>query len=233
MCEDWDEAHDHYCWEVNLAHFEGARNYPDHFNRVIASTDVQEFEDDFRAAIDRTGTFQVVGEVCFWKNYGAYQARNRTTQELLTHLENPINWGQFTQAVKQVATNPSFDNFVRLREACRQPRGFAVPITFLAFYEPNRYPMVDKHIAQWWALNKGQYGRGASPEFSQRNDGWIRADSIVQSKHNWRCYITWAEFCREYALKIARSCGLNWRARDIEIAIWEAQKNGIPLMAMV
>jgi hypothetical protein len=233
MCEDWIKARDHYCWEVNLARFQGARNYPGYFNRVVASTDVQAFEDDLRAAIDRTGSFQVVGEVCFWKNYGAYQARNRTTQELLTHLENPIHWGQFTQAVKQVAANPSFDNFARLREACRQPRGFAVPITFLAFYEPCRYPMVDKHIAQWWTQNKEQYGYEAYPEFSQRQDGWIRADFTAQSKHNWKSYIAWVEFCREYASKLAEFCRLNWRARDIEIAIWEAQKSGMPLVAML
>ncbi len=187
------------------------------------------FENKFRAAIDGNGSFEIAGEVCFWKNYGNAQARNRVTQKLLTHLRDPVNWDRFVQAIKQVLSNLSYDNFVALRDACNQPRGFATPITFLAFYKPTEYPMVDKHIANWWAVNRAKYGYGDSPKFSQRNDGWIQTYTIPQNKQNWNAYIAWGKFCFDYATRIAKNCGWNWRARDVEMAVWEAYKNSISL----
>ncbi|MDP3182516.1 MAG: hypothetical protein Q8M54_06820, partial [Desulfobaccales bacterium] len=198
MCDSWKEAYRRYDWTVDLSHFNGAANYPGFFNRVILPADVKGFEDKFRAAIDANGTFEVAGEVCFWKNYGNFRTRNNITQRLLTYLSDINNWNRFCLAVKHVSHNQSYTNFVALQNACHQPKGFASPITFLAFYNPVKYPMVDKHIAYWWAKNKEKYGYGASQKFSQRNDGWIQTYTISQTKQNWDAYIEWKNFCNDY-----------------------------------
>lgn len=229
MCNNWDKAYSKYSWTVDLKHFSKAAGCPGYFNRVITSADVMTFENKFRTAVDGNGSFEIAGEVCFWKNYGSAKARNRVTQELLTHLRDPVKWGRFVQAIKQVSSNPSYDHFVALRDACNQPRGFATPITFLVFYKPTEYPMIDKHIANWWAENRAEYGYGGSPDFSQRNDGWIQTYTILQNKQNWNAYIAWKKFCNDYATRIAKNCEWNWRARDVEMAIWEAYKNSISL----
>ena len=231
MGNNWYEAYRKYSWTVDLRHFSGAADYPDYFNQVITPTRVVTFESKFRTAIDVNGAFQIAGEVCFWKNYGNVLARNQVTQDMLTYLRNRVNWDKFVRAVKQASSNPSYENFIALRDACNQPRGFATPITFLAFYKPTEYPMVDKHIASWWAVNRAKYGYGygASPEFSQRNDGWIQANTISRNKKNWNAYVAWKGFCNDYAMRIAKNYGLNWRARDVEIAVWEAYKNDLSL----
>jgi hypothetical protein len=161
--------------------------------------------------------------VCFWKNYGVFQARNKVTQKLLTYLAERANWGRFVRAVKQVSNNPSYDNFVTLQDAGNQRYGFATPITFLAFYQPTEYPMADRRIANWWSAHKADYGFGDSPDFSQYN-------GVIQPcKISWNAYIAWTRFCCDYAARMARKCGLNWRARDVEMAVWEAQKSRVSL----
>jgi len=227
MCNSWYKAYNRYSWTADLRRFSRAADYPGHFNCVVTPATVATFEDKFRMAIDGNGSFEVAGEVCFWKNYGSAQARNRITEKLLKHLSSPANWKNFVRIVKQVASNPSYENFVALKRACNQPTGFATPITFLAFYKPSEYPMVDKHVASWWALNREKYGYGNCPTFSQRNDGWIQSYTISQNKQNWDAYTAWKKFCNDYAMR------LNWRARDIEMAVWESYKNNISLEVLI
>lgn len=227
MCKSWVNASEKYSWRVDLGRFERAADYPGYFNRVIRPANVVAFESAFRTAVNEAGSFEIAGEVCFWKNYGAFQARNKVTQKLLTYLAERANWDRFVRAVKQVSANPSSDSLVALQSACSQPSGFATPITFLAFHKPTEYPMVDKHIANWWRVHKAKYGFGDSPKFSQRNDGWIRA-----SKQSWNAHIAWKRFCCDYAVRMTKNCGLNWRARDVEMAVWEAQKGGVSLNAL-
>lgn len=229
MCNNWGKAYSKYSWTADLRHFNKSQQYPGYFNCIITPADVVIFENKFRAAIDGNDSFEIAGEVCFWKNYGNAQARNRVTQELLTYLRDPVNWNKFIQAIKKISSNPSYNNFIGIRNACNQPRGFATPITFLAFYKPTEYPMVDKHIANWWDANRAKYGYGDSPKFSQRNDGWIQTCTISQKKQNWNSYIAWKNYCVDYATRIAKNCRWNWRARDVEMAVWEAYKNIISL----
>ncbi len=229
MCRTWIDAYKKYSWTVDLTRFKESAKYPNYFNRVITPVDVVAFEDKFRTVIDGADSFEVAGEVCFWKNYGNFQSRNRITQQLLLHLGTARNWDVFIRALKKLSSNPSLSSFVAFRKACNQPRGFATPITFLAFYNPLKYPMVDKHIADWWTRNKTVYGYGTSLIFSQRSDGWIQTYTSSQNKQNWNAYIAWTRFCRDYAELASRSCRLNWRARDVEMTVWEAKKKGIHL----
>ncbi len=232
MCNSWISALGMYNWVVDLRHFRNAGNYPGYFNRIIQPPEVIQFEDTFRAIINENGSFEITGEVCFWKNYGSAQARDRVTQNLLNHVSEQANWNIFIQAIREISNDPCFANFISLRNACNQSRGFATPITFLAFYKPTDYPMVDKHIANWWRAHKTEYGYGEAPEFSQRNDGWIQTYTADQNELNWNAYIAWKRFCCDYSERIQRNCGLNWRARDVEIAVWMAQQNGLFLTAL-
>jgi len=85
MCDSWTDSREKYSWSVDLSNFKNARHYPNYFNCIITPKTIVAFEDKFRVAINGAGSFEVAGEVCFWKNYGNALARDRITQALFTH----------------------------------------------------------------------------------------------------------------------------------------------------
>jgi len=189
---------------------------------VVGSHEVVALEDRFRQAVDTGGPFEAAGEVCYWKNYRSHQARDRLTERLLQFLAPPQRWASFRDAVRSAGFQPSCAAFQALRAACGQPNGFATPVTFLAFYAPEAFPMVDKHIAEWWAAHRERFGLQHSPPFAVRQaDGWIQAMTRPKTEQNWAAYLAWARFCRDYASRLR-----GWRARDVEMAVWTAQKGG-------
>ena len=196
--KNWENARKSYNWEVNLGCFINKANYPDYFNRTITLDNVEDFEKAFRVAINQFGSFEVAGEVCFWKNYRSRQ-KNSLTLHLLRHLAKQDNWKKFVEALIKVSNEPTYKNFMNHVDACNQRNGFATPITFLAFYNPDKYSMADRHIANWWTENKSIHGRGDSPVFSQRKDGWI-----YNKESSWEAYMAWTEFCQECAKHLSK-----------------------------
>ena len=232
MCDTWINALRRYHWQVDLATFKHAREYPGYFNRTITPAGVVEFENIFRASLNEPGHYQVAGEVCFWKNFGNFQARNRITKRLLDHLSVRANWATFVNVVRTISQNPTFEKLDALCQACGQPNGFATPITFVAFYDPDHFPMVDKHIAYWWRIHPATFGHAQATAFSQRNDGWIQTTNAGNRKQNWKAYLDWKAFCCVYAERLTQRCGTEWRARDVEMAVWIAQKNNLVLNSL-
>ena len=215
----WRASLEAYAWDVDLCHFKNADEYPGHFRCIIGSRDVAGFEALFREAVEDRGSYEVAGEVCYWKNFGSHLSRDRITYALLKHLARRENWGMFSERVKGICTSPSFYAFRRLQAATGQPHGFATPLTFVSFYDPASFPMVDKHIAYWWAASKKRFGLAAPPCFSQRDDGWIETTTKAKTEQNWGAYMAWTRFCRDYAQRLG-----GWRARDVEMAVWMAQQ---------
>ena len=226
--DKWATARKAYTWQVDLGHFKDRHRCSGFFSGLIGSQSMTRFEDAFRRAIDDDGPCAVAGEVCYWKNYGSYQSRDRITGRLLQNLSDRAHWTAFRNAVKAACAQPTVEAFSRLQAACGQPQGFATPLTFVAFYQPQRYSMVDKHIAFWWRQNRARYGLEGAPAFRQRNDGWIEITSGIKTRQNWAAYLAWARFCCDYA-----RCLGAWRARDVEMAVWTAQKQGLSLPKML
>jgi hypothetical protein len=225
-CSDWIEALSSFNWKIDLRTFTEAPNYPAHFDRVIGPDDLEDFEDRFRGTVEKDGSPVVSGEVIYWKIFGSFQLRNEITLSMLSHLKDPDRWQEFRSALILLAQDPSFDNFLKFQRACNQPQGFALPLTFLSFYRPLKYPMVDTFIARWWARYKDDCSFGDAPDFALRKeDGWIDATSQEKLKQNWAAYLSWTAFSRTEAIWVLRNCGLTWRARDIEKAIWMMQRN--------
>ena len=140
MCNSWTDAYSLYDWAVDLRQFNNARNYPAFFNRIIQPNEIVQFEDIFRQHINENGSYQIAGEVCFWKNYGNHMARNRVTESLLRYLSIITNWDKFAEAIREISGNPTLSNFHGLRNACSQPRGFATPPHFLSILQSEWIP---------------------------------------------------------------------------------------------
>ena len=201
-----------YDWTVDLSTFKDSIGYSGFFTSIITSNNVAEFERKFYKSISEGIHYEVAGEVCYWKNYGTALSRNKITKKLLEHLEQEENWKRFADAIVRIVNNPTYENFIMLRNSCNQVKGFATPITFLSFYNPLLYPMVDKHIADWWQKCRIIYGYNEYAIVSQRKqDGWIQTYSDNDSRQNWKAYLAWKEFCIDYAERVNEKLKLNWR----------------------
>lgn len=232
-CKNWVRCRKSYDWTVDLNTYKDAFKYPSHFNRIVTSKNTYDFEDSFRFAIQNQGNdeeFLIAAEVVYWKNYGNHLARTNVTRRLIDHFKTKPLWNSFCKTVIGFAKVPTISKLQLLQQACGQAKGFATPITFVAFYDPENFPMVDKHIGYWWNTNIGIRLQGTSTTFSQRNDdGWIQTTTDKQQEQNWVAYCAWTKFCRNSSNILTNLTGSHWRARDVEIAVWESQKRNIML----
>lgn len=97
---------------------------------------------------------------------------------LLGWLSPPDRADQFAQAIQGIARDITWDSFKRLRASCGQVSGFATPLTFLSSFDPERFPMVDQSIGDWWAR---RFPR--QPQFSRRDDGWVGSNLETKPSH--------------------------------------------------
>jgi HEPN domain-containing protein len=221
--QQWRRGLEEFDWKADLRDFRDHEEYPGFFDREITTSDLKRFEQEFQDSLD-SGDFQRSGEVCFWKNFGDPRASHKLTSRLLEHLKNQADWSSFRDALKLLAARPTFENFDAFRRACSEKNGFATPIAFLAFHMPDRYPMVDRHVADWWQRNAGRFEFPEPGTFSRRKDGWIYG-----VKRSWDAYLRWTDFCRQTAGRLADLSKQLWRPRDVEMAVLTAGKKSIAL----
>lgn len=220
-----------YNWSVNLSKFKYSKDYPNHFHEEINAKNTRNFEDKFREAINAgfpSDQYLVCGEVYYWKNNRS-PSNNAKAKETIDYLATPARQKLFIDSLKVLAQNPNYNNFINFRRACNLPNGFATPITYLSFYSPDQFPMIDKIIAFWWRDNKDRFGIDNVLLFRQRDDGWIQSITKKDSIQNWNAYLAWKVFCNRYGTILTKSTGTSWRSRDVEMAVWEAQKRCYPL----
>lgn len=225
MVDNWIKAYKSYKWVVDLSKFQDGNDYHNSFNYLVTPHNLINFENLFRYEINNSNDFSFIraGEVCFWKNFGAFQNRDKITRKLLMHLSMRECWDNFTSTLIILSNTPQYENFQNFTKSCKQPYGFATPITFLAFFKPTIFPMVDRHIAKWWNKNSPTFGYLDFRKFSC-SDG-----TISKTENNWYAYIDWMRFCNNIASTLKKKYQLTWRPRDVEMAVWQAQKNNLSL----
>ncbi|UUX93295.1 AlbA family DNA-binding domain-containing protein [Methanoplanus endosymbiosus] len=224
------KAASEFTWNVNLSDFSGSHEYDGYFSGVIDSENLPEFEKKFRSAVKKPGiaNFAVAGEVCFWKNYYSTERRERLTYRTLRRFSDPVVWNKFAHSLKKLAGDFTIGNFSDMRHLSGFDGGFAIPLTFLSFYDPDNYPMTDRHIGRWWNSNKRRFGYSGLPDFVFRS-GVVSGTGEDDAISNYNAYKGLTGFCRDYSSLLEEKTGSKWRAADVEKAIFNAQINGVVL----
>jgi hypothetical protein len=220
MHEAWKAARDQFSWRVDLGRFKDAQKYPGFFDRVIEPGQIVHFEDTFRAALAPNGHVERAAEVVFWKNGANFKARDRITRDLMLWIYSPELWLKFVEALQELARAPSWESYQRFIMYNGQTSGFATPLTFLSFYDPKKFPMVDKRIGKWWSQRFS--GR---PQFTWDTKGAL----IKPTKKSFEAYLSWTEFCQLHAAYLSTLGERDWRARDVEMAVWTDVDARLPL----
>ena len=141
MVTSWRTALDNYDYAADLSKFKDKNDYPAGFTNPsfqvqINRSNIRLFEDSFRKIIEgqNFSSISIIGEVCFWKIYTKRDPQT-LTKNILNRFKHEKNFNIFCLNLLILAESPTLENFNNFRTVCGQPHGFAVPITFLSFFQ--------------------------------------------------------------------------------------------------
>jgi hypothetical protein len=230
MSSTWVYALEDYSYPFDLRKFDDAQNYPGWFALSSNSgnrAETMQFEDHFRRhALEAIEPWL---EVIYWKVYNQPLARNKTThamaRRLLSERASPRSlWDACLSFVEQ----PTRQNFESFRKMLVGSSTIAVAATFPAFLKPDLFPMVDRRVARWVTSNMDKHN-AADPDGLQlmRPVTPVLEDKkAVLTMKDYSFYERWIKWCHSTALKLTQRTSQNWRARDVEMAVFTAWGKG-------
>lgn len=111
---------------------------------------------------------------------------------------------------------------------CRseKSRSVAIAATFPAFMAPERFPMVDTSVAQWATacLSRHNTADPTGPQLVR--PAYPENGSTVLTLSDWPFIESWIHWCRHTASKLRSQTDFEWRARDVEMAVFSAWRDG-------
>ena len=224
--ETWTMALEQYRFPVDLTRFTGVQEHPGWFNLNIEPGDrlqTMRYEARFREQARHHLT--AWGEVVFWKLYTIGIARNRTTQRVLDSKVPPDTlWSACTDYIE----SGKLESFKALRSKLFGAPVVATAATFSAFICPERFPMVDRQVTRW-ASDNGHLHRYSGVGGPDLECVPVLKTGVVLTESHWRFIESWIAWCRFTAQKLRTRTGFAWRARDVEMAVFTAQRSRLPL----
>ena len=225
----WTQALDAYRYRVDLSDFTRASEHPGWFELSIDPGDpfqTMGFETRFREQARHH--LRAWGEVVFWKLYSIPPARDGVTQRVLGSGVLPAElWSKCMDYV----ISPNIESFRAFRSMLFGG-GVATAATFPAFIRPDQFPMVDTQITRWAHANSDAHGYSMVGGPNLECVPELQPGAVLDEDH-WRFVESWIAWCRFTAWKLSRRTGCVWRARDVEMAVFSAQREGFPLEPVI
>jgi hypothetical protein len=139
-----------------------------------------------------------------------------------------------------ITLRAAIDNFVlepnvKNLQAIRKLLGIktdvlAVALTFPAFLNPEKYPMVDNVVARWINRNYAEHSRNTKNKLTQFVSPTYNYTSLRDI--DFPNYMNWVNWCNEMANILTNKTTIKWRARDAEMAVFTAQRKNLELTAI-
>ena len=122
---------------------------------------------------------------------------------------------------------PGLESFQAFRDTLFKGNGIATAMTFPAFLKPDIFPMVDVHVARWSSANgtDHDYSRFGGPSLVTHSNLGKRP----LTDREWPFVQSWIEWCRFTAKRLSDLTAFQWRARDVDMVVFTAQKKKLPL----
>ena len=226
ILKSWINALSNYSYPVNLSSYENSGQFPGHFLRDIAGDrgSTIEFEDYFRE--NARSSIDVYFEVIFWKLYTRKQIRYKITTRIVNYLQREnINPESLHNAIECFVEEPTQRNLRNIRKLLGiRTNVLAVALTFPAFLNPEKYPMIDNNVAKWVNPNLTLHNRNRQARLTPFAFGYPSL-----SDNDFGNYLSWVEWCNEMAEVLTSETDLQWRARDVEMAVFTAKRENLGL----
>ena len=207
MPQTWQRMLEEYNYVRNLGDYAYNRDYPRH---VRDWWETKAFEDLFRkyGQEDLRAWYAVV----HWKS-------PRSEKKTISRIKSSgVNAEKLWILCTDYISNPSRDNFSRFRNNIAKASVVATAATFPAFICPEQFPMADSQIAEWARVN-GEKHNLIAPNLK---------DGVLYERH-WPFICAWMEWCQHTAGILTDHTGRHWRARDVEMAVFTAQRSSLTL----
>jgi hypothetical protein len=229
MPQSWITALNRYRYPVNLSGYQRANEFPGFFAQDISGTrdSTIEFEDHFRERSEHH--IEPYVEVAFWKLCGKKKRFEGRVNDLVDHLRGQaVAPSELRCAVDLFVAKPTKVNLsvIRALLGIKAPV-LALALTYPAFIDPGRFPMVDTNTARWVSANCEKHSRRRDSQLIPFNIG----RGVVRDEH-FDSYLNWVHWCRETAEILTARRGMPWRARDVEMAVFTAAREGLSLNAL-
>jgi hypothetical protein len=226
MPESWTRALSQYSYPVDLGCYHRANAFPGFFETLIPGDreSTIAFENHFRdKAPENIAAFF---EVVFWKLYSQPQIRQGTTDRIVDYiLQNNIQSIDLWNAVIQFIENQSIVNLRVIRNMLGlRTNVLAIPLTFPALASPQKIPMIDNQVARWVNDNIIHHNTDRNNILTQF---YLNYTSLREN--DFDNYLNWITWCQETSKILTRCTKRSWRARDVEMAVFTAQRENIPL----
>ena len=221
MPQTWRHALDEYCYPVDLRRFDGASQHPGWFELNICPGDPLQttgFETRFRAQARHH--LQAWAEVVFWKLDSGGRGIAATQTRRLLDPRRPVSASELWSSCTAYIEQPDRTTFSAMRSKLFTTKAVATAATFPAFICPEKFPMVDTQVARWMRENGEQHGYPGDID---------RVPSAAITESHWPFVTSWMAWCQTMAAKLSQRTGFFWRARDVEMAVFTAQRYGLEL----
>ena len=110
--------------------------------------------------------------------------------------------------------NPTVYTFRSFRTQIAKTDVVATSATFPAFLRPDLFPMVDTQVTKW--VENNPWTGMVAPRLGKAE--------VLHERH-WNYIWEWIQWCRETATTL----GPDWTPRDVEMAVFTAQRSGLLL----
>ena len=234
MPSTWQNALNAYQYQVDLSEFCDAGNHPGWFVHSTGDggrSETVEFEDRFR----RYGPshLETWFEVVFWKLYSQPQRRDHHTRNAIERLNQGTTASELWKLTQDYIEQPCEGTFQKLRRKFFTSGVVATVATFSAFVCPEKFPMIDTHVTNWAQVEGPAHGYAAAngPELVEVPA--LGPNQTVVRESDWTYVSSWIKWCRFTADLLTKATECHWRARDVEMAVFAAHRNGLPLHPLV
>jgi hypothetical protein len=226
MPQSWTTALSRYNYPVSLAKYGRSGEFPGFFTRDIPGdrTSTIEFEDYFRAncAISVVPYLEVVFWVLCGQSRRFERAVNRTANHLLSKGIQPA---ELRSAIDGIIEIPARDTVSKLRDLLGiKVEALTVALTFPAFADPMHFPMVNKNTAGWVKEHHCDFSLNRSNRLTP-----FALNYSALRYNDFDNYLNWVMWCRETAEILTSKTDMEWRARDVEMAVFTAAREGLSL----
>jgi hypothetical protein len=226
--DSWIRALKAYSYPVDLRKYRNAKQFPSFFDMNIAGDrkSTMAFEKYYReTAPNRIEPYL---EVIYWKLYSLRKgiADREADRRLDAIRDSGTTPQRLWHTVQQFIVNQTRDNLLNIRSEFGYTDVLAVPLTFPALASPETLPMIDMQVARWVNKNLERHNHNRTSKLTSFNTS---ASSLRDTGSNFVSYVNWVHWCQEVSTVLTEFDSEKWRARDVEMAVWTAQRNEIEL----